>query len=104
MVERFGPRDRLEFVAAAAWIGPGTTLQPTGPDHWPGDTGRMRDRCRDVAEQGRRIGIARMRDDLDLAIAHAYRKGSPMGAVRQASSACHEPVLGADRFRRSPGP
>ena len=83
-VERAGPRDRHEFVATPPLIGPRPALEPATPHHRPGDPRRVRQRGRNIAEQRRRIGIPRMRNDLDALFAEQHREGAPMRAVRQA--------------------
>src|SRR6516165_5569185 len=60
-VERTGPRDRHKLVATPPRTGPGPALQPAAPDHRPGNPCRVGYRCRDVAEQFRRVGILRVR-------------------------------------------
>ncbi len=84
-VERLGPGDRDKFVRASPPVRPRTTLQPATPHHRPGDARLVRHRSRDVAEERRRRGVARMRHDLDVSVAHPHRKRPPMRAVRQTA-------------------
>ena len=81
-VERPRPADGHEFVAPPPGISPGTAFEPATPNHWPGDARPMRNRGRDIAEQQRRIGVARMRHDLDGSVAKPHGERAPMRAVR----------------------
>ncbi len=81
-VECLRPVNRHISFTAAPPIGPGTALEPAAPDHRPGDPRAVRHRSGNVAEKRRGIGVARMRHDLDAAVADQHREGAPMGAVR----------------------
>ena len=94
-VERLGPRNRHELVAASPVIGSRTALQPAAADHRPGDPRRVRNRGRDVAQQSRRIRVFRMGNDLDAVSAQQHREGAPVRAVRPASGGPGRGLCGA---------
>ncbi len=94
-VERLGPRDRHEFVAAAPAVGSRAALQPAAPDHRPGDPRPVRHRGRDVAEQRRGIGVARMRHDLDAAPPHQHRTRPNGSCAARPGPVCPAPSLRA---------
>ena len=58
-------------------VGAGTALEPAAADHRPGDPRAVRDRGRNVAEQRRRVGVARMWHDLDAAVALSSTEKAP---------------------------
>ena len=82
-IDRALPLDRNEPVAAAAAIGAGATLEPAAPERRPGDPRAVRQRGGNVAQQRRRVGVARMRHNFDAAVADQHREGAPMRAVRE---------------------
>ena len=90
-IERPRPCDRVELIAPAPTIGAGTLFEPTVADHRFRDPRPVRYRRGDIAEDRRWCGISRMGLDLDAPVAHAYREGAPMRAVRQDLSLVHRP-------------
>ena len=59
------PIDRHERFRPAPFVRSGTTIEPAGADRRPSDPGAAANAVRDVAEQGRRIGVQLVRAGAD---------------------------------------
>ena len=90
------PRHTDEFVGASQGGRAGAVAQPAAPNGRGGDAGSVADRAGQVAQQGRRVGVAlEWCDRGDVTRFHARGECAP---VRKAGrGGCHEP-----EFRTAP--
>src|SRR5205085_6134878 len=81
-IERLLPADGDEFVAAAAIVRARPTFEPAAADRGLGDARLVAQRAGEIVDDAVRIGIARIRPDLEPGLAVARREHAPMRGVR----------------------
>jgi hypothetical protein len=81
-VERLFPAHRNVFVAAAAVVGTGATLEPAASDCRLGNARLVAQRAGKIVNDTVRIGIAGIRPDFESRLAVTRRKHAPVRGVR----------------------
>ena len=81
-VQRVLPRHRDEFITSAARVRPALSFEPAAAHHRLRDARAMAQGAGKIIDDLVRIGIVRMRPNLEFIALPARRKHAPMGRMR----------------------